>query len=129
MRCPRHGRGWWRRRRGREEGSRDDDRIARAIDHVERRLEITAEQREDWERLKEAVRSGAEVLRTAADGAAAAATAPARLARMEEMAEVGVAGLKRLRPAFDSLYEALNDGQKRTLDSLFLRRGHRFAWH
>jgi LTXXQ motif family protein len=97
------------------------ERLERALAHTERHLDVTAEQKPAWDRL------AAEVRGAVADSCAAArrggtpADAPAALARLEHVVSASAAGLERIRPAFDALYEGLSAEQRRDLDRLFTR--------
>lgn len=135
MRCGR-GRGalfgWMRGRRHRRHGSTPPaERVEHALGQFESRLAITEAQREDWEALAGMIRDGAEALGVAgpANGVGAGQTAleaaPDRLARLEAKVEAGLAILRRTRPAFERLYDRLDETQRGTLDALIAKSGFR----
>lgn len=118
--CQRKHRGWRRDRRGRGDAAPPDpQRTEDMIAFVEQHLGITAEQREAWERLTEAVRDSAEVIQTARAAIhEAEEPALARLARFEVIADVASAALRRIRPALEVLYRTLDEAQRQAFDEL-----------
>ncbi len=116
--------GAWRR--GRDDASspqRTEDTIA----FVERTLGITAEQRAEWDRLIEAVRDSADAMhiaRRAVDEAAPGALR--RFAGFETVTDTASAALRRIRPALEGLYGALDDAQRKALDEM-ITRGKAYA--
>jgi hypothetical protein len=112
-----------RLRRGRRETippypQRTDDAIAFA----EHTLGITAGQRAEWDRLIEAVRDSADAMHTARRAVDEAAPgALQRFAGFETVADTASAALRRIRPALEGLYEALDDAQRKALDEIITR--------
>lgn len=132
MRCGRgkgRGRlfGWMRGRRHRRGSTPPAERVEHALGYVENRLAITEAQREAWEALAGMIRDGAEALGVAGptNGEEKAQAAPDRFARLEAKVEAGLAILKRTRPAFDQLYDRLDETQRDTLDALIAKSGFR----
>lgn len=96
--------------------------------HVEARiaalkteLKITEAQAPQWLAFADALRGTAksmEALQGQMMKAAAPATLSARLARQEEMLAAHLASVKALKAAFDPLYAALSDDQKKVADEI-----------
>ncbi len=121
--CRRKHRDW---RHGGRGGSReappDAQRTEDTIALVERALGITAEQRAEWDRLTEAVRDSADALHTARRVANEAAPgALQRFAGFETVADTASAAVRRIRPALEGLYGALDDAQRKALDEMITR--------
>ncbi len=120
--CRRKHRGA-RRGRGRDDASQPDPRRTEdMIAFVEQHLGITAEQREAWERFTETVRDSADVMQTARSAVHEGEPgALQRFARFEVVADAASAALRRIRPALDGLYRALDDAQRKALDEVITR--------
>lgn len=121
------------RNRGNESRSRHDHQSALDPDQVERvigfardHLRIAPDQFEAWGNFVDAVRTGAEEVhsaRTATPLSGDIPVAPARLAHMETVAAAGAEALRRVRPAFEGLYAALDREQRSVLERLTGRDG------
>jgi cell pole-organizing protein PopZ len=112
-----------RGRDGRDDAAQPDpQRTEDMIDFVERTLGITAEQRAAWDRLIETVRDSADAMHTARHAVDEAEPgALQRFAGFETVAHTSAAAFRRIRPALEGLYGALDDAQRKTLDELIMR--------
>jgi hypothetical protein len=100
----------------------DLQRTEEVIAAVERRLGITAFQRDAWEALAETARDCAEAAQTArAMMRESPAEALTRFDGAELMVQVMSAALRRLRPKFEALYETLDGAQRRRLYEILAR--------
>jgi hypothetical protein len=118
-RTERHG-GKRRDRRHTAADALDPWRAEEMIAFVEGHLGITAAQRQAWERFAETLRDSVDAMRTARSVARNAEPgALARFSGFETITETASAALRRIRPALESLYDALDGAQRRSFDDLF----------
>ena len=106
-------------------GSRNGERIAEMMDHLERSLDLSPEQGEAARALTEAMRTGATAFADRCgdtEQAKGPRSAPEQLAEAERMMAAGVAWMQSVRPALDRFYASLGDGQKARLDDMMARR-------
>jgi len=103
-----------------------EQRIAR----LRRELHITSAQSQQWDAFAQVMRENAEHM----DGLYAeraqgvqGMTAVDGLKSYEQIAQAHVEDLQKLEPAFETLYNALSDAQKRTADQLFRSRAEHAA--
>jgi hypothetical protein len=91
------------------------ERLARMaqmrLEHVQRLVRPTDEQRLAFEELRAAAAKGVEIARAACP-AERPLTPPARMAAAERMVEARLQALKTVRPALESFYRVLSDEQK-----------------
>jgi hypothetical protein len=93
----------------------------RRLAELKKRLRITAAQEPKFQAFTSVVQQNAEQMGTVIRQAQqkAAGNAVERLRASEQLADTQAASLKRLVPAFESLYDTLSTEQKRTADQLF----------
>ncbi|MGI9386511.1 MAG: Spy/CpxP family protein refolding chaperone [Methyloligellaceae bacterium] len=104
------------------------DRMEDLITRVERHLGITAEQRQPWELLTEAIRDSVEAMRIACAAVDCSEDhAIARFDRLADLADVVSAAVRRMRPALEGLYGTLDAAQCKALDELIAGRSPRSA--
>jgi protein CpxP len=101
-------------------GSRDQD-IQRQIDDLKKQMQITPNQEQQFNAFAEVMRSNAKAMDSTMQqqGQNPPKNAVDGLKAVERLAETQLDGLKRLVPAFQSLYDSLSDQQKKTADSIF----------
>ena len=90
-------------------------------------LKITAAQTDQWNAVAGAMRDNAKTMSDLMEkrkAAAPNASAVDDLQAYQEMAQAHADGLKQLVPAFQALYAALSDDQKKTADKLFQHAHH-----
>ena len=125
----RHGR--WHRRDGKDHGrfcgGIRGGRLDQALVAVEEAAGFTPPQSAAWSELEGEIRAAGISIKDACGDAAdpqTAAVAPHRLARLEILLTVGLASLRRVRPAFERLYATLSEAQKVAFDSLITGNRH-----
>ncbi|MDD5249543.1 MAG: Spy/CpxP family protein refolding chaperone [Rhodocyclaceae bacterium] len=102
-----------------------EDRAELRIKHMHAMLKITPTQEEQWAKVAETMRDNAKTmdgLTQARADHAKEMTAVDDLKSYGEIAEAHADGLRKLTPAFASLYAGMSDAQKLEADSVF-RRG------
>ena len=98
---------------------RADDRIK----HLHDALKITPDQESKFDKLADVMRDNAKEMSAAVEKRSAAektTTALDDLKAYQTIAQAHADGLKNLVPAFESLYGALSDTQKKEADELFI---------
>jgi hypothetical protein len=95
-------------------GPNGDQIGSRLIDRLERVTQPTAEQRPNFDKLKEAAGKAHDIMRTACP-AERAATPTGRLANAEKRLSAMLEAVRALRPAMDAYYGSLTDEQKARL--------------
>jgi hypothetical protein len=101
------------------------------ITHMHDTLKITPEQAGPWNAVAEAMRENAKdisALITKRESSAANATAIDDLKSYQDIADAHANGLKRLVPAFQTLYDGMSDAQKKVADTYF-RTEHQHSGH
>ena len=100
-----------------------DQRIAQL--HTE--LKITPGEETNWQAVAQAMRDNAAAIRKLATENASRhnLTAVEDLQRYTQFAQAHVDGLKNLTGAFETLYNAMPDPQKKLADQVFQRSRHR----
>ena len=112
---------------GRSRASRTD-RVEARIKQLHDQLKITAAQEPQWNGVAQAMRDDAQAMQSAIAKLRqnrAQATAVDELRGYQEVTETHVAGLQKLIPAFEALYNTMSPEQKKTADAAFRhqRRG------
>lgn len=110
-------------------GESRDARLAGMLAYAETRLGITDEQRGAWETFEQEVRTSTGPMDRLCEQIGTAerpSTLPERMARFEQVAEAGLAQLREIRPAVETMYAALTPEQQKTADKMMRRgpRGH-----
>jgi LTXXQ motif family protein len=106
------------------------DRIEARIKELHKKLHITAAQETQWNDLAQVMRDNAKAMvdlqkqRTADTQSMTAVDVVKSYASVIEAHE---AGMKKFIPAFEALYNAMSDAQKKTADSLFRSRARAAA--
>jgi protein CpxP len=93
--------------------------IDRQIADLKKQLKITPQQEPQFNAFAEVMRSNEQDLdKLMQQGSANRPNAVEDLKQAQQLAETQAAGLKRLVPAFQSLYDSLSDQQKKTADQV-----------
>ena len=103
------------------------ERVEARIKELHAKLKITPEQEELWNNVAQAIRENAATMETlikARRGKAGTLNAVDDLKSYSEIAEAHADGLKKFIPAFEPLYAAMSDAQKKNADTFF-RAHHR----
>lgn len=105
------------------------DRTETRIKELHGTLKITQAQEESWNALIQVMRENAKTMDTLIQGRAEKAkslNAVEDLKSYSEIAEAHSEGLKKFIPAFEALYAAMSDEQKKNADVVFRtgRHGH-----
>lgn len=97
------------------------DRVEARIKQLHARFHITAAQEDKWKDFADAMRSSASGTQTAIQERQSATnpTAVDDLQAYEKIVDTHADGLKKLVPAFSSLYDSMSDSQKKVADSVF----------
>ncbi|HLG89213.1 MAG TPA: Spy/CpxP family protein refolding chaperone [Alphaproteobacteria bacterium] len=105
--------------------SKPVDRAEQRIKELHEKLHITQAQEPQWNSFVQVMRDNAEHMSSliAQRDQNAGATAVDNLKSYEELTDAHAEGLKKLVPAFESLYASLSDDQKRVADTMF-KGGH-----
>jgi uncharacterized protein with PIN domain len=109
------------------------DRVETRIKQLHNQLQITAAQEPQWNAVAQAMRDDAQAMQSAIAQrrqTRSSATAVDELRSYEQVTETHVAGLQKLIPAFQALYETMSPEQKKNADAAFRhqgRAGHRAA--
>ncbi len=97
--------------------------VEERIDQLHTRLKITPEEEQAWNAVAQAMRDNAAAMEKLVadkrDTAPQDRTAVDDLKTYQEFAEAHVDGLKNLTSAFETLYDAMPDQQKKTADRVF----------
>ena len=107
------------------------DRVEARIKQLHDQLKITAAQEPQWNAVAQAMRDDAQAMQSAIEKLRqnrAQATAIDELRGYQEVTETHVAGLQKLIPAFQALYDTMSAEQKKNADAAFRhqrRGGHR----
>lgn len=102
-------------------------RLDHLVPYLERTLDVTPDQRPQWNAFVDAVTDSEEALQELCGQKAARGTALQRLARFEDAAKNGLVALTSIREATATLYATFTDAQKSRLDELLTPRGRRHA--
>lgn len=110
----------------------DPASVEARIKRLHDRLKITAAETEAWNQVAQIMRDNARDLDTlvrARDHDARTMSAVDNLRNYQKIADAHAEGLKKLVPAFTTLYDAMPDSQKAIADAVFGRRvrGHTVA--
>ncbi len=108
------------------------DHVEARIKELHTKLKIAPEQEELWNNVAQVMRDNAktmEALIKARKEKAGAMTAVDDLKSYGEIAEAHADGLKKFVPAFEPLYAAMSDAQKKSADTLFRQHAHMKAKH
>lgn len=107
-------------------GPEGPERVEDFITFGEIRLKIRDDQRDEWNAVAEALRTGSKEMLTTCDrvDVLRGGTPPERLAEVEMLMEKGLGAMKGIRTAFDPLYAVLDADQKATLERLTRRGRH-----
>lgn len=106
-------------------GEGSDARLAGMLAYAETRLGITDEQQAAWDAFEQQVTTSTGPMDQLCEQIGTAeqpTTLPERMARFEQVAEAGLAQLREIRPAVETLYAELTPEQQRIADDL-MRRG------
>lgn len=115
---------------GRMMGGMPFEHVEGHLAFLKTELKITDAQMPQWNRLADAVRSIAQSMKgmrqqmmQGGQGTQAGQSASARLDRQEQMLSARLEAVRSVKAAFDPLYTALSDEQKKTADELFSQMG------
>jgi predicted ATPase len=98
------------------------DRVETRIKQLHDQLHITAAQEPQWNAVAQAMRDDAQAMQSAIAKlrqTRAQATAIDELRGYQEVTETHVAGLQKLIPAFQALYDTMSPEQKKNADAAF----------
>lgn len=101
------------------------DRVEARIKQLHDQLKITAAQEPQWNAVAQAMRDDAQAMQSAIGKLRqnrAQATAVDELRGYQEVTETHVAGLQKLIPAFQALYDTMSPEQKKNADAAFHRQ-------
>jgi hypothetical protein len=99
-----------------------DDRVETRIKSLHAQLKITADEEPQWSAVADAMRDNAHAIDQLASERTtkrSSMTAIDNLKSYEEITDAHADGLKKLVPAFESLYDKMSDTQKKTADAVF----------
>lgn len=105
-----------------------DPEVERRITDLHKQLKITQQQEQQFQGFADVMRSNAQVLENMAQQQqqqAKPGNAVDDLRAFQQFEQEHADGLKRLIPAFETLYQALNDQQKKTADTVLGRAAER----
>ena len=103
------------------------DRVEARIKELQTKLKITPAQEELWSNVAQVMRDNAktmEALTKARTEGASTMTAIDDLKSYSEIADAHADGLKKFIQAFEPLYAAMSDAQKKSADKLFRQHAH-----
>ena len=104
--------------------------VEQRIADLHTRLKITADQEAQWKQVADVMRQNASdveaVIKDRSQNAKTM-TAVDDLKSYERIAEVHETGMKRLIPAFQTLYDSMSDAQKKNADNVFRAHQRRAA--
>ena len=113
---------------GDSRGRSHEDRVETRIKELHRKLKITAAQESQWNAFAQVMRENAQavdvVLKERAENLHAM-NAVEDLRSYEKLADAHADGLKKLVPAFETLYNTMSDDQKKTADAVFAKHEKR----
>lgn len=106
-------------------------RVEARIADLHKKLKITAAQEPQFTAVADAMRSNAHAMDSLLEERSADMdrTAVASLRWYERLTNAHAAALKTFVPAFDALYSALSDSQRKTADTMFQRFAERPSAH
>jgi protein CpxP len=102
-----------------------DARVEAHIKRLHDQLKITAAESDQWDAVAQIMRDNESKLADLVqnrDKNVSAMSAIDNLRTYEEIADAHEDGLKKLVPAFENLYNAMSDAQKKTADAVFRQR-------
>ena len=102
-----------------------NSRVEARIKSLHKALQITAAQEPQWQAVAEVMRGNAATTGALIEERLAkekTMTAIDNLNSYQAMADAHAAGVKKLLPAFETLYTSLSDAQKKKADALFRQR-------
>jgi len=105
-----------------------EDRAELRIKDMNAKLKITPAQEERWAKVAQAMRENAktmDALTQVRDSRAKDMTAVDDLKSYAEITEAHADGIRKLTPAFASLYASMSDTQKKEADTLFRHGDHK----
>ncbi len=108
------------------------DRTEARIKELHVKLQITPAQEELWNKVIEAMRDNAKAMESLIGGRsdkAGAMTAVEDLKSYSEIAEAHADGIKKFMAAFEPLYAAMSDEQKKNADAVFAHHGRHHGHH
>jgi hypothetical protein len=97
------------------------EEVERQTAELKKQLQITPQQESQFDAFAQIMKSNAEAMDSAIqrEHQNPPKNAVDDLKSIEQLAETQLSGLKRLVPAFQSLYDSLSDQQKKTADTVF----------
>jgi len=101
-----------------------EDRAEHRVSDMHSKLKITPPQEAQWAKVADIMRENAKAMDTLTQARADHAktmTAVDDLVSYGEIADAHAAGIKKLTPAFATLYASMSDAQKKDADKLFSR--------
>ncbi len=105
-----------------------EDQVETRIKDLHRKLKITTAQESQWNSFAQVMRENAQavdaVLKERAENLHAM-NAVEDLRSYEKLADAHADGLKKLVPAFETLYNSMSDDQKKTADAVFAKHEKR----
>jgi hypothetical protein len=104
------------------------DRVEARIKSLRTQLKITAAQETQWNAVVQVMRDNAKVVSDLVvdrEKRQGSLNAIDDLRTYEGIAEAHVAGVKKLIPAFQALYDTMSDAQKKNADTVFQRQPRR----
>jgi hypothetical protein len=96
--------------------------VGNGLGAIELMVKPTPEQQAALEELKAVAKANTEAMTQACAGAYPG-TIPERLAASEKRLDVALAGIRKLKPAAEKFYAALNDEQKKEANGLLILPG------
>jgi uncharacterized protein with PIN domain len=102
------------------------DRVETRIKQLHDQLQITMAQEPQWGAVAQAMRDDAQAMQSAIAQrrqTRSSATAVDELRSYEQVTETHVAGLQKLIPAFQALYDTMSPEQKKNADAAFRHQG------
>ena len=100
-----------------------DQQVERQTAELKKQLQITPNQEQQFDAFAQVMRSNAQAMEAAMrqQSQNPPKTAVDDLKAVEQLAATQLDGLKKLVPAFQSLYDSLSDQQKKSADAIFGR--------
>ena len=114
-----------------DRATRVDRTEARIVD-MHTKLQITQDQKEQWDKVAQVMRDNAkemDALLQARHEHADTMTAVDDLKSFGEVTDANAEGIKKLTPVFATLYGSMSDTQKKAADKFFRRGGKMMARH
>jgi hypothetical protein len=109
-----------------------EDRVETRIKDLHRKLKITAAQESQWNAFAQVMRENAQEVDAVLKGRAESLhkmNAVEDLRSYEKLADAHADGLKKLVPAFETLYNSMSEDQKKTADVVFAEHEKRPHQH